>query len=144
MSQKSNPSSFLCTCLIAYTLIRSGGQTTILVITDGEPNNKRSGTTDLTVSGLLIFCEVKQTIINASNRLQRDEDLSISFVQVGRDRDATRFLKELDDDLRCKFDIVDTLPAGNTPFCSVRCADSILDALKNMSFEQFIQLSIND
>jgi len=84
------------------------------VITDGEPDNKRT---------------VKQTIINAANRITADADLSISFVQVGKDRSATRFLKELDDDLQCRFDIVDTLPS---------------DALKNMSFEQFIQLSIND
>jgi len=93
---------------------KPGTQTTILVITDGEPDNRKS---------------VKRVIEHASNKLHRDEDLSISFVQVGRDRAASKYLKELDDDLQCRFDIVDTLPA---------------DALKTMSFEQFIQLSIND
>eukprot|EP01133_Synstelium_polycarpum_P005242 gene5242-6065_t len=70
---------------------------TILIITDGIPNDES---------------KVKQLIIQTSNRLQRDEDLSISFIQIGRDRSATVFLKGLDDFLTsqgARFDIVDTL-----------------------------------
>jgi len=68
-----------------------GVQTTILVITDGEPNHKGA---------------VVKEIVNASNRLTRDEDLSVSFIQIGNDRAATTFLKALDDDIKAKFDIV--------------------------------------
>jgi len=93
---------------------KPGRQTTILVITDGEPDNKQT---------------VVKEIVNAANRIQRDEDLSVSFIQVGNDNAAARFLKQLDDDIKAKFDIVDTLPA---------------DVLKSISFEQLIQLSIND
>jgi hypothetical protein len=44
--------------------------------------------------------------------MDRDEELAISFIQVGADPDATKFLKVLDDELQsagAKFDIVDTL-----------------------------------
>lgn len=70
---------------------------TILVVTDGEPDDRKA---------------VMKTIIEASRRLDRDEELAISFVQVGTDAMATQFLKALDDDLQgagAKFDIVDTI-----------------------------------
>jgi uncharacterized protein with von Willebrand factor type A (vWA) domain len=70
---------------------------TILVVTDGEPDDRKA---------------VMQAIIEASRRMERDEELAISFVQVGTDPDATRFLKVLDDELTragAKFDIVDTI-----------------------------------
>jgi hypothetical protein len=44
--------------------------------------------------------------------MDRDEELAISFVQVGTDAQATKFLKVLDDELQsagAKFDIVDTI-----------------------------------
>ena len=68
----------------------------ILVITDGEPNDRES---------------VKSVIINATKKMNTDEELGISFFQVGKDISAKQFLKELDDDLEskgAKFDIVDT------------------------------------
>jgi hypothetical protein len=55
---------------------------------------------------------VARVIIEATYKIQRDEDLSISFIQVGDDENATRFLKSLDDNLTrqgAKFDIVDTV-----------------------------------
>jgi uncharacterized protein with von Willebrand factor type A (vWA) domain len=70
---------------------------TILVITDGEPDDRKA---------------VVQVIIDASQKLDRDEELAISFIQVGVDETATKFLKILDDDLEragAKFDIVDTI-----------------------------------
>jgi len=70
---------------------------TILVITDGEPDDRKA---------------VMKTIIEASRRMDRDEELAISFIQVGTDVQATRFLKVLDDELQsagAKFDICDTI-----------------------------------
>jgi Mg-chelatase subunit ChlD len=70
---------------------------TIVVVTDGEPDDRKA---------------VMKVIIEASRRMDRDEELAISFVQVGTDAQATKFLKVLDDELQgagAKFDIVDTV-----------------------------------
>lgn len=70
---------------------------TILVVTDGEPDDRKA---------------VMRAIVEASRKMDKDEELAISFIQVGTDPDATRFLKILDDDLQsagAKFDIVDTI-----------------------------------
>ncbi|MDJ0634528.1 MAG: VWA domain-containing protein [Xenococcaceae cyanobacterium MO_188.B29] len=70
---------------------------TILVITDGEPDDYKS---------------VMRVIIEASQQIDRDEELGISLIQVGKDAKATQFLKALDDQLEsagAKFDIVDTI-----------------------------------
>lgn len=70
---------------------------TILVITDGEPDDRKA---------------VMKVIIEASRRMERDEELGISFIQVGNDPHANRFLKVLDDELQsagAKFDICDTI-----------------------------------
>ncbi len=70
---------------------------TILVITDGEPDDYKS---------------VMRIIIEASRKIDRDDELGISLIQVGNDRKATQFLTALDDQLQsagAKFDIVDTI-----------------------------------
>ena len=70
---------------------------TVLVITDGEPDDYKS---------------VMRLIIEASRQIDRDEELGISLIQVGKDPKATKFLKALDDQLEsagAKFDIVDTI-----------------------------------
>ncbi|MEM9925764.1 MAG: VWA domain-containing protein [Cyanobacteria bacterium P01_D01_bin.50] len=70
---------------------------TILVITDGEPDDRKA---------------VMKVIIETSRRMDRDEELGISFIQVGTDPNATRFLKVLDDEMQsagAKFDICDTI-----------------------------------
>ena len=70
---------------------------TMLVITDGEPDDYKS---------------VMRIIIEASRQIDRDEELGISLIQVGKDAKATQFLKALDDQLEsagAKFDIVDTI-----------------------------------
>jgi uncharacterized protein with von Willebrand factor type A (vWA) domain len=85
-----------------YFQRKTGRQTkqngeTILVVTDGEPDDRKA---------------VMKVIIEASRRMDRDEELAISFVQVGTDSQATKFLKVLDDELQgagAKFDIVDTV-----------------------------------
>ena len=70
---------------------------TILVVTDGEPDDYKS---------------VMRVIIEASRQIDRDDELGISLIQVGNDRKATQFLTALDDQLQsagAKFDIVDTV-----------------------------------
>lgn len=90
---------------------------TILVLTDGEPNDRKA---------------VMKVIIEASRRLDADEELAISLIQIGSDADATRFLKALDDDLEgagAKFDIVDTVT---------------LDDMENMTLREVLLNAIND
>jgi hypothetical protein len=85
-----------------YFRRKSAGQTKpngeiILVVTDGEPDDRKG---------------VMKVIIEASRRMDVNEELGISFIQVGTDALATRFLKVLDDDLQsagAKFDICDTI-----------------------------------
>ena len=70
---------------------------TIVVVTDGEPDDQKA---------------VMKTIVEATRRLDRDEELGVSLVQVGKDPLAMRFLKALDDDLvriGARFDICDTV-----------------------------------
>lgn len=70
---------------------------TILVITDGEPTDHKA---------------VMRLILDASNQVETGEELTISLIQVGHDKQATQYLKALDDQLQqagAKFDIVDTI-----------------------------------
>ncbi|MFM7405174.1 MAG: vWA domain-containing protein [Cuspidothrix sp.] len=90
---------------------------TILVVTDGEPDDRKA---------------VMKVIIEASRRLDRDEELAISFIQVGNDSQATRFLKILDDELQsagAKFDICDTIT---------------MDDMEDMSLTEVLLNAIND
>jgi hypothetical protein len=101
-SGSTNLAAVLLDATSNYFQRKTAGQTkpsgeTILVITDGEPDDRRA---------------VMKVIIDASRLMDRDEELAISFIQVGSDATATRFLKALDDDLQsagAKFDIVDTV-----------------------------------
>jgi uncharacterized protein YegL len=98
----SNLSSVLQDAINNYFKRKAAGQTkangeTIIVITDGEPTDRMG---------------VIQVIVDASQQMERDEELGISFIQVGSDPKVTRFLKALDDELQgigAKFDIVDTV-----------------------------------
>ncbi len=90
---------------------------TILVITDGEPDDRKA---------------VMKVIIEASQQLDKDEELGISLIQVGNDGTATRFLKALDDELQgvgAKFDIVDTIT---------------LDDMADMSLSEVLLNAIHD
>jgi uncharacterized protein with von Willebrand factor type A (vWA) domain len=89
----------------------------ILVITDGEPDDRKA---------------VMRVIIEASRKMERDEELAISFIQVGTDPQATRFLKVLDDELQsvgAKFDICDTVT---------------MDDMEDMSLSEILLNAIND
>lgn len=70
---------------------------TILVVTDGKPDDQAA---------------VVRVIGEATQKMDRDEELAISFIQIGKDKEATEYLKFLDDQLEAKgakFDIVDTI-----------------------------------
>lgn len=105
-----------------YFQRKSSGQTksngeTILVITDGEPDDRKA---------------VMKVIIEASRKIDRDEELAISFIQVGTDAQATRFLKVLDDELQgagAKFDICDTIT---------------MEDMEDMSLSEVLLNAIND
>jgi uncharacterized protein YegL len=88
---------------------------TILIITDGEPTDRKA---------------VIRLLIDAANRIDRDEELAISLIQVGADRQATAFLKALDDQLEAAgaaFDIVDTITIDTMQGTSL--ADILLKAI---------------
>lgn len=70
---------------------------TILVITDGVSCNRIG---------------VSEAIINATHKMDRNEELGISFIQVGYQPQVSKSLKSWDDELQglgAKFDIVDTV-----------------------------------
>jgi uncharacterized protein with von Willebrand factor type A (vWA) domain len=88
---------------------------TILVVTDGEPDDKRA---------------VIQVIIQATKQMQRDEELAIAFIQVGDDPAATAYLKLLDDELMgvgAAFDIVDTVTIGD--MAEMTLAEVLINAI---------------
>lgn len=65
----------------------------VIVFTDGVPDDKAAAA---------------KVIVDASQRQETDDALTILFVQVGDDPGAAAYLKSLDDDLKgAKFDIVD-------------------------------------
>lgn len=105
-----------------YFQRKAAGQTkpngeTILVITDGEPDDRRA---------------VFEVIISATRQMEQDEELAISMIQVGSDAQATKFLKALDDQLQgvgAKFDICDTIT---------------LDDLEDMSLADVLMNAISD
>jgi len=71
---------------------------TILVVTDGKADDPIT---------------VIRTIVEATQKMDRDEELAISFIQIGADKEASEYLEYLDDQLQqdrgAKFDIVDTI-----------------------------------
>lgn len=90
---------------------------TLLVIMDGEPDDKRA---------------VVEIIVDTTKQLDRDEELAISFIQIGDDSGARQFFKALDDqlqDIGAKFDICDTLT---------------LDEMEEMSLVEVLTNAIED
>lgn len=95
---------------------KPGGET-ILVVTDGEPDDRRA---------------VMEVIINTTRQMERDEELGISIVQVGSDAAATKFLQALDDQLQgvgAKFDICDTVTLDDME--DMGLAEVLLSAIKD-------------
>ena len=88
-SGRTDLASVLLDATNSYFQRKASGQTktngeTILIVTDGEPDDRKA---------------VMKVIIEASRRMDRDEELALSFIQVGTDAQATKFLKILDDEL---------------------------------------------
>jgi hypothetical protein len=119
-SGRTDLASVLQDALNSYFQRKASGQTkengeTILVVTDGEPDDRKA---------------VMKAIIEASRRIDRDEELAISFVQIGSDAQATKFLKILDDELQgagAKFDIVDTVTIEDMD--EITLSDVLLNAI---------------
>lgn len=83
-------------------LVKRAKPVVIVVFTDGQPNSEE---------------DVKSAIIHITKRIQTREEVGFTFLQVGSDRGATRFLKELDDNLKgAKMDIVDTVDYESAKF----------------------------
>jgi hypothetical protein len=99
---KSDLKSVLEDALNNYFQRKANGESkpngeTMLVITDGIPDEPK---------------EIIRLIIDASKKIDRDEEIGISFIQIGKDKKATQYFKALDDELEkagAKFDIVDTV-----------------------------------
>ena len=94
--------------------MKANGET-IIVITDGVPNNRMG---------------VTSVIVEASRQMERDEELAISFIQVGSEPKVTRFLKSLDDQLQgigAKFDIVNTVTVDDIE--DMTLTDVLLNAI---------------
>ena len=86
----------------------------IVVFTDGEPNDRDA---------------VAKVIVDAANSIEKDEDLAISFVQVGKDAAAQQYLAKLDDNLNARFDIVDT---------------KSMDELENLGIVGLLEAALDD
>ncbi len=87
----------------------------ILVVTDGEPCDRQA---------------VIETIINATQRIDRPEELGISLIQVGSDPNVTKFFTALDDllpTIGAKFDICDTVTLDQIEEMSL--VDVLMNAL---------------
>lgn len=90
---------------------------TILVITDGTGDDRKG---------------IMKMIIEASKQIERDEELAISFIQVGKNKKVSDFFHVLDDQLQgvgAAFDIVDTIN---------------MDEMKNMSLTEVLLRAIED
>jgi uncharacterized protein with von Willebrand factor type A (vWA) domain len=95
---------------------------TILVVTDGEADDRKA---------------VMKVIIEASRQIERDEELAISFIQIGNDPEATGFLRRLDDELKskdasdggAKFDIVDTITIDDIENEQLTLKEVLLNAI---------------
>ena len=57
---------------------------TILIVTDGAPDDEKA---------------VMRAVLRATKRVHKQDELAVSFIQVGSDPAARRFLKILDDEM---------------------------------------------
>jgi uncharacterized protein with von Willebrand factor type A (vWA) domain len=120
-SGRTNLASVLQDAVNEYFNRKAAGQVqngeTILVITDGEPDDRRA---------------VIEVVVNATQKMERDEELAMSFIQVGDDAGAKSFLQALDDkltDIGAKFDICDTMTIDDMEEMSL--ADVLMAAIQD-------------
>lgn len=89
----------------------------VLVVTDGEPSEPNS---------------VAKLIVDTTKKMKEDGQIGMTFLQIGKDASATKFLKSLDDDLvsqGAKFDIVDT---------------KTTDEMENMTITEVLMAALED
>lgn len=89
----------------------------VLIVTDGVPNDEN---------------ELMNVIVAATKKMDKDEEIGVSFIQIGKDTAASTYLKKLDDGLvalGAKFDIVDTKTA---------------DEMENMLIQDVIVAALTD
>ena len=116
----TNTAAVLKARLDAYFARKAAGSAKsacILVLTDGAPDDQNA---------------VADAIVAATKQMDRDEEVAISFIQIGQDGEASKFLAWLDEGLTskgAKFDIVDT----------VKIAE-----VENFSIEQLIEKTFAD
>lgn len=87
---------FFKSLLGSSTPVKRNKPILLIIFTDGEPDSQSA---------------VSNVIIDITKKISSREEVGITFLQLGNDSDARRFLKKLDDDLTslgAKFDIVDT------------------------------------
>lgn len=90
---------------------------TILVVTDGEPNDQAA---------------VGKVICDATKQLDNDDQLAIQFLQIGKDAAAQTFLHKLDDNIvGAKFDIVDTKTFDEIEQSGMTMTDMLLAAIQD-------------
>lgn len=101
-----------------YFVAKAAGEAkpiTVLCVTDGEPTDRVA---------------LENVIVEATKKMDADEEIAISFIQIGNDTSATKFLKHLDDGLTAKgakFDIVDTKTSDEIE--NMTMADVLLQAI---------------
>lgn len=97
---------------------QSGKKCMFHVFTDGVPNDETGA---------------RNAIIASVKTMKDDSDLAISFLQIGDDQAATRYLKGLDDGLAghdgVKFDAVNVVTAAEA---------------ENLNYNQILWLALND
>lgn len=99
----------------ALSFKKSNKPMIILILTDGQPNNRNSLT---------------NLIIKTTQNINHRSEIGISFLQVGNDSGAKQFLQMLDDDLEgmgAKHDIVDAKTYEDTQNITVE--DILIGAL---------------
>jgi uncharacterized protein with von Willebrand factor type A (vWA) domain len=89
----------------------------IIVVTDGEPSDPNA---------------VAKTIIDFTKKLDSPKEIGITFVQIGKDPNATRYLEGLDNNLvsqGAKYDIVGTVTIEDAE--SKPLSEILLEAIKD-------------
>lgn len=89
----------------AYRVHKLGSykQSVVFVATDGAPSNREA---------------VKDTIRDIASKIGDEHEFAISFLVVGQDPGIRDYLRELDDDLKAKHDIVDVKELDTVDFVS--------------------------
>jgi len=117
----------LAACLVEVinAHFQKGKAETVLILTDGAPNNGNSSIADRNEME-----KCKNALRDAANKVANEFELSFSFIQIGCDPGASQWLYEADNDLKgAKYDIVDCIT---------------MEKMKGMSFAELVLRSLVD